>query len=87
MAPYTARQKLNGCLHVVCCYAGGRKNNELHIAISYYPADELLFSFLTLTSSSVILLGSGYGLDIIKIPAQQQALTLAVSLDQHLNEA
>jgi hypothetical protein len=52
--------------HWVCFYAGRRSNNELHIAISYYPADEFLFSFLLLTSTSVFQLGCGSGLDIIK---------------------
>ena len=49
-----------------CFYAGRRSNNELHIAISYYPADEFLFSFLLLTSTSIFQLGCGSGLDIIK---------------------
>ena len=40
--------------HWVFFYAGRRSNNELHIAIIYYPADELLFSFLLLTSTSVV---------------------------------
>ena len=52
--------------HWVCFYAGWRSNNELHIAISYYPADEFLFSFLLLTSTSVFQLGCSSGLDIIK---------------------
>ena len=34
------------------------------IAIIYYPADELLFSFLLLTSTSVFQIGCGSGLDI-----------------------
>jgi hypothetical protein len=48
-------------------------NKERHIAISYYPADELLFSFLLLTSTSVILFGCGSRLTVFQISIHQKA--------------
>lgn len=47
---------------------------------SSVPADEYLFSFLLLISSSVILLGSSTGADDFQIPQQRQALNVSCHL-------